>query len=418
MKYSEYLIKTYKETPNKVESINGDLLIRGGFIDQLSAGVYTYLPLGLRVIDKIAHIIRDEMNKAGGVELLMPALHPRENWEKTGRWETEDNLYRFTSYYSKTDSALGATHEEVVMPLMKNFVDSYRDLPKYVYQIQNKFRDEKRAKAGLLRGKEFLMKDLYSFHANVEDLDRYYEIMKQAYTNIYNRCGIGEVTYLTFASGGSFSKFSHEFQTITDSGEDTIYLCEKCKIAINQEVIDIQKDCPECGNTDLKKIKAVEVGNIFKNMTKYSSVFDLDFTDSDGKRQTVITGCYGIGLGRLMGTVAEVSHDKSGVIWPKSIAPFEIHLITLGDESVNSTANKIYMELQEHGYDIIWDDRDETAGTKFADADIIGCPLRLLISKKSLDNDSVELKLRSSEKSEIVRIDELNAAVEETLNAK
>jgi len=418
MKYSEYLIKTQKETPNKVESINGDLLIRGNFVDQVMAGVYTYLPLGVRVLDKISSIIKDEMNTAGGVELFMPTLQPMESWKKTGRWETEDNLYRFTSYYSKTDLVLGPTHEEVVMPLMKKFINSYRDLPKYVYQIQNKFRDEKRAKSGILRGREFLMKDLYSFHTDQADLDRYYEIMKQSYSNIFNRCGIGEQTYLTFASGGSFSKFSHEFQTITDSGEDIIYLCSKCRVAINKEVIKIQPNCPDCGSNNLETVKAVEVGNIFKNKDKYTKVFDVNFTDESGKNKTVLTGCYGIGLGRLMGAVVEVCHDERGIIWPASIAPFDIQIVTLGDKEVVKTAEKVYKDLIAHGYEVLWDDRDESAGQKLADADLIGCPLRLIISKKTLDNDSVELKLRNSDKSQISRIDSLNQSVSEILNAK
>jgi prolyl-tRNA synthetase len=235
------------------------------------------------------------MTEAGGQEVLMPVLHPKENWEKTGRWESLDDLFRFTSYYSKTDLALGPTHEEIVVPLAKKFVQSYRDLPKYIFQIQDKFRDEKRAKAGLLRGREFLMKDLYSFHETEEDLDKYYEVMKDSYFNIYKRVGIGEKTYLTFASGGSFSKYSHEFQTESDSGEDIIHLCDKCKVAINREIIDEQKECPDCGNKKLKEVKAIEVGNIFKLRTKYSEPFELKFTDKEGKEEFVEMGCYGIG---------------------------------------------------------------------------------------------------------------------------
>jgi len=418
MKFSEYLIKTRKDTPDGVESINGDLLIRGNYVDQVMAGVYTYLPLGIRVIDKISDIIKDEMNKAGGVELFMPTLQPKENWVRTGRWETEDNLYRFTSYYSKTELALGPTHEEIVMPLMKKYIESYRDLPKYVYQIQNKFRDEKRAKSGILRGREFLMKDLYSFHTDQGDLDRYYEVMKQSYTNIFDRCGIGETTYLTFASGGSFSKFSHEFQTITESGEDIIYLCEKCKVAINKEVIDVQSTCPVCGASKLTELKAVEVGNIFKNKDKYTKAFDVDYTDENGKRKTVLTGCYGIGLGRLMGTVVEVCHDDKGIIWPASIAPFAVHLVSLGDEKVQATTEKLYKDLTKRGIEVLYDDRDESAGTKLADADLLGMPVRVVVSKKTLDNDSVEIKKREDSKAEQVRLDEFAAVLSERLNAK
>jgi len=416
MKYSEMLIKTRKDKSKEADSINADYLIRASFIDQLMAGVYTYLPLGQIVIKKIENIIRDEMNKAGGNELFMPTLQPAENWRKTGRWETEDNLYRFTSYYTKTELALGPTHEEVVMPLMAKYISSYRDLPKYVYQIQNKFRDEKRAKSGILRGREFLMKDLYSFHADEKDLDAYYEKMKDSYTEIYRRCGIGEMTYLTFASGGSFSKFSHEFQTVTDSGEDTIYLCDKCKIAVNKEVIDVQSDCPVCKSKDLKEIKAVEVGNIFKNMTKYTEPFDVKYTGVDGKEALVVTGCYGIGLGRLMGTIVEVSHDERGIIWPKSVAPYQIVLVSLGDEKVYEAAEKLYKDMLAHGLEVLWDDRDESAGAKLADADLLGIPLRVVVSKKTLDNDSIELKLRSEAATEMVRIDEANAHIAEKLS--
>lgn len=404
MKISQLLLKTRRETGANIESINADLLIRACFADQVMAGVYTYLPLGLKVLGKIENIIREEMNAAGGVELLMPALHPKENWEQTGRWETEDNLYRFTSYYTKTELALGPTHEEIVMPLMKKYIQSYRDLPKYVYQIQNKFRDEKRAKGGLLRGREFVMKDLYSFHADETDLDRYYEIMKEAYIKIYDRCGIGEKTYLTFASGGSFSKFSHEFQTETPSGEDTIYLCEKCNVAINKEVIDIQKECPECGNTKLKEIKAVEVGNIFKNKTKYTEPFEVKYTDENGKDNLVVTGCYGIGLGRLMGTIVEVSHDEKGIIWPKSVSPFDVHLVEL--DGKNEEAERVYVELTKAGIDVLWDDRDETAGTKLADADLVGIATRVVVSSKTIAAGKIEVKDRAKKETELVDIKE------------
>jgi len=416
MKYSELLIKTRKDKSKEADSINADYLTRASYVDQVMAGVYTYLPLGILVIKKIENIIRDEMNKAGGNELFMPALQPAENWKKTGRWETEDNLYRFTSYYTKTELALGPTHEEVVMPLMSKYISSYRDLPKYVYQIQNKFRDEKRAKSGILRGREFLMKDLYSFHASEADLDVYYEKMKDSYTSIYKRCGIGDKTYLTFASGGSFSKFSHEFQTETEAGEDTIYLCKKCKIAVNKEVIADQSDCPECHTKDLVEVKAVEVGNIFKNMTKYTEPFDVKYTGEDGKEALVLTGCYGIGLGRLMGTIVEVSHDERGIIWPKSVAPYQIILVSLGDEKVQKEAEKLYKDMLARGIEVIWDDRDESAGAKLADADLLGIPLRIVVSRKTLDNDSVELKLRSEDSAVMVRIDQLNAHVAEKLS--
>lgn len=419
MKYTELLLKTRKDKAKDADSINADLLTRANYVDQVMAGVYTYLPLGFRVLKNIENIIRDEMDAAGGQELLMPALHPAENWKKTGRWETEDNLYRFTSYYTKNEYALGPTHEEIVMPLVKKYISSYRDLPKYVYQIQDKFRDEKRAKGGMLRGREFIMKDLYSFHTDEADLDRYYEEMKTAYTNIFNRAGIGDRTYITFASGGSFSKFSHEYQTESASGEDTIYLCYKCRVAINKEVLEFQNDCPECGNKKLEEKRAIEVGNIFKNKTKYTEPFDVKYTDENGKENLVITGCYGIGLGRLMGAIVEVSHDDRGIIWPKSVAPYQIVLVSLGDDKVYKETEKLYKDMLVRNIDVIWDDRDESAGIKLADADLLGIPLRVVISRKTLDNDSAELKLRSEEKPEMVRLNDLNARIAEKLtNAK
>lgn len=419
MKYSQLLLHTRRESAKDVESINADLLIRANYIDQVMAGVYTYLPLGLLVIKKIENIIREEMNAVGGQELLMPVLHPAENWKKTGRWEHMDDLFRFTSYYTKNDYALGATHEEIITPLAKKYISSYKDLPLYLYQIQDKFRDEKRAKAGLLRGREFIMKDLYSFHTTQEDLDKYYEIQKGAYKRIYERAGIGDKTYVTFASGGSFSKYSHEFQTESASGEDLIYLCKKCKVAINKEIIKDQTTCPECGKSDFEEIKAIEVGNIFKLGTKYSEPFDLTFADEKDQKKPVIMGCYGIGLGRLMGTIAEISHDDKGVIWPKSVAPYQVVVVSLGDEKVTTEAEKLYKDMVKRGVEVLWDDRDESAGTKLADADLLGIPLRIVVSRKTLDNDSVEMKLRQAEKPEMVRIDKLNARAAELLtNAK
>lgn len=401
MKFSDGGIKTLRS--EKDPSINAQLLIRGCFVDQVMAGVYSFLPLGLRVLKKIENIIREEMVAAGGQELLMPSLQPKENWEKTGRWETEDNLYRFTSYYTKTELALGPTHEEIIMPLAKRYIESYRDLPLYLFQIQNKFRDERRAKAGLLRGREFLMKDLYSFHTDEADLDIYYEKMTKVYQKVFARCGIGEKTYITYASGGSFSKFSHEFQTVSESGEDTIYLCEKCKVAINKEISHLQKTCPGCGGKKFKEIRAIEVGNIFKNKTKFTAPFGVKYLDKSGKEQMTVTGCYGIGLGRLMGAIVEVCNDERGIIWPETVAPFDIHLVSL--DGKNKEAGIVYEKLVSSGYDVLWDDRDETAGVKLSDADLLGIPLRVLVSKKTIAENKIEIKARGKQKTELVKLD-------------
>lgn len=405
MKQSQLFTKTRKEAPSDEVSINAQLLIRAGFVDKLMAGTYTFLPLGLKVFKKIENIIREEMEALGASEILMPTLQPKENWEKSGRWDGLDNLFKFTSFYSKNEYALGATHEEVVSPLMKKFVFSYKDLPTATFQIQNKFRDEKRAKSGILRGREFFMKDLYSFHTTAEDLDAYYEKATIVYKRIFERCGIGEKTYYTYASGGTFSKYSHEFQTLSEAGEDNIYICDKCKIAINDEIIeDLKHTCPQCGNTDLRKEKAIETGNIFKLMTKYSKPFELTFKDKDESVKDVIMGCYGIGLGRLMGTAVELFHDDKGIIWPENIAPFAVHLISLDQ---NEQAEKIYQQLSEKGIEVLFDDREARAGEKFADSDLIGIPTRIVISKKSLEAGGVEVKKRNESESKIMTVEEL-----------
>ncbi len=411
MLQSKLFTKPRKEAPADEVSKNAELLIRAGFVDKLQAGVYTYLPLGLRVLKKIENIIREEMNKADGVEILMPSLHPKENWETTGRWETMDDLYK-VSDSSGRENALGPTHEEVVVPLVKKFVSSYRDLPVYLYQIQNKFRMELRAKSGILRGREFIMKDLYSFHKDEEDLKKYYEVMKTSYENIFKRAGIGENTYFTFASGGSFSKYSHEFQTIAVAGEDTIHICDNCRIAVNEEIIADQSTCPKCGESDLRKEKAIEVGNIFELKTKYSKPFNLVYKGEDGSDKDVIMGCYGIGLGRLMGTVVEVTSDEKGMVWPEEIAPFKVHLLELAssDAEVSKKAKEVYEMLNSAGIETLHDDRgDKTAGEKFADADLIGIPYRVLVSEKSLKAGGVEVKKRTEKDSSIVAIDKIIA---------
>lgn len=402
MKYTEAKIKTLRNV-NEV-SKNAELLIKGGFINQLSSGVYTFLPLGKRVLDKIVDIIKEEMNDLGGVEILMPVLHPAENWMTTERYENLDVLYRFQSYYTKTEHVLGPTHEEIVTPLAKNLVTSYKDLPLYLYQVQTKFRDEKRAKSGLLRGREFLMKDLYSFHVDEKDLDDFYEKSKKYYLNVFRRIGLGADTFITYASGGSFSKYSHEFQTLCEAGEDTVYLCEKCKVAVNKEIINEGKFCPECKGTDLKEVKAIEVGNIFKLGTKFSKAFDLKYTDKDGGEKLVVMGCYGIGPSRVMGAVIEKFNDERGIIWPKEIAPFDVHLLDLDGKKAETA--KVYEKLKAAGLDVLWDDRDETAGVKLGDADLIGIPARVVVSEKTLKEGKIEVKERSKKEFELVTLED------------
>jgi len=408
MRQTQLFTRTLKELPKDETSYNAQALLRAGFIDKVAAGVYSFLPLGLRVLNKIREIIREEMFSVEGQEISMPAFAPKENWESTGRWESLDILFKIAAS-DKKEYALNPTHEEVVTPLAKKYIYSYRELPFAVFQIQTKFRNEKRAKAGLLRGREFLMKDLYSFHLDQADLDAYYERVTDAYTRIFDRVGLGENTYFTFASGGTFAKYSHEYQTLTESGEDLIYICDKCHLAINKEIIAEQNACPTCGNTELREEKAVEVGNIFKLGTKYSDAFSLGYSDATGAKKPVVMGCFGIGLSRIMGTVVETSHDEKGIIWPENIAPFRVHLLSL---NANEKADEIYKELTEKGIEVLYDDRDVSAGEKFADADLIGCPYRVLISKKTLDIESAEVKKRRETTAELIKLKELTAYVQ------
>ncbi|KKP93272.1 MAG: Prolyl-tRNA synthetase [Parcubacteria group bacterium GW2011_GWA1_36_12] len=414
MLQSKLFYKTTKEKSIGEEAISNELLTRAGFVDQLMAGVYTFLPLGLKVLQKIENVIRKNMEDAGSQEVLMPVLQPKDNWLKTGRWNSLDVLFKVKGSGDK-EYALGPTHEEVVSPLAKKIILSYRDLPFSVFQIQTKFRDELRAKSGILRTREFLMKDLYSFHAAQADLDKYYDKMINVYFNVFKECGIAKNTYQTLASGGSFSKYSDEFQTITDAGEDIIYICKKCQMAINKEIkndLPAQAGnpaCPKCSNNDFEEKKAVEVGNIFKLGTKYSLPFGLKFRDKDGQEKSVIMGCFGIGLGRLMGAVVEVSHDDKGIIWPKSVAPFLAHLIGVeNNKKVKSAADKIYNNLQKNKIDVLYDDRqDKSAGEKFSEADLIGIPYRIVVSEKTLAKNSIELKERNKNKTELVKIKSL-----------
>lgn len=399
MKQTDLFTKTFKETPRDEVSLNAQLLIRGGFVDKLGAGIYTFLPLGLRVINKIEKIVREEMDNIGGQELLMPLLHPKDSWDETGRWEVPE-MYKIKD----ENLGLGWTHEEIITPLMKKHILSSKDLPKYVYQINTKFRNEPRAKSGVLRGREFRMKDLYSFHANEEDLNEYYERVKQAYFKVYERCGLKEKTYLARATGGEFSdSLSHEFQTVTPAGEDIIYICKQCGTAFNKEVFE--KKC-DCGSDKFIEEKSIEVGNIFKLGSKYSKVFGLK--NDDGSN--LVMGCYGIGISRLMGSVVEVFNDDKGIIWPESIAPFAIHLVSLdgGDAQIKAKSDEVYSILQNLDLEVLYDNRDDkTAGEKLNDCDLIGIPLRIVVSGKTLKEESVELKKRSEAKVKLVKIKEL-----------
>lgn len=400
MRQSHLFTKTRKNAPKDEVAKNAQLLIRGGFIHKEMAGVYSLLPLGLRVLERINRVIREEMNAIGGQELLMTTLQNKELWEKTDRWSDDvvDNWFK-TNLKSGGEVGLGFTHEEPLTAIMREHVSSYTDLPKLAYQIQWKFRNEERAKSGIMRGREFLMKDLYTFASSNAEHEKLYEKVAEAYVKIFARLGIGERTYRTFASGGVFSKYSHEFQCVADVGEDTIYVSEAKRIAVNKEVMlpEVLADL-KLSEGELVEKKAVEVGNIFSLGTRFSDALGLTFKDTEGKDHPVVMGSYGIGPTRLMGVLAEVLSDDKGLIWPKEAAPFAVHLvsITSGNEDVVKEADRMYDLLRDHGIDVLYDDRDLRAGEKFADSDLLGIPTRLVVSEKTVSAGGVERIARDS----------------------
>ena len=411
MKQSHLFTKTQKESPADEVALNAELLIKAGFIHKEMAGVYSYLPLGIRVITKIENIIREEMNAIGGIEMRTAVLQSKEIWEKTNRWDDSvvDNWFK-TKLKSGTEIGLSFTNEEAFSNLLKQYIQSYKDLPVYPYDFKSIFRNETRSKSGILRGREFYWKALYSFSKDEDEHALFYEKSKQAYKNIFQRVGIGHLTYITFASGGTFSKYSHEFQTLTGAGEDIIYIDENKGIALNKEVYtdDVLADL-QLGKDSLVEKKSVEVGNIFSLGTKFSEPFDLKYKNEKGEEKFVVMGSYGIGIGRLMGTVVEVLSDDKGIIWPESIAPFRVHLLVLGeDDTIRAEADNLYTQLTEKGIEVLFDDRrDVSAGEKFADADLIGIPYRVVVSKRSIADGGYEVKKRTEENGKIVGLDEV-----------
>ncbi len=411
MRQTHLFTKTKKESPSDEVSLNAELLIKAGFINKEMAGVYSYLPLGIRVIKKIENIIREEMDAIGGQEMKTSILQNKEIWEKSGRWNDDvvDNWFK-TKLKNDNEVGLSWTNEEAHANILKQYISSYKDLPIYSYDFKDIFRNETRSKSGILRGREFYWKALYSFSKSDEEHNEFYEKAKQAYKNIFNRVGIGHLTYLTFASGGSFSKFSHEFQTLTGAGEDTIYIDEDKNIAINKEVYtDEVIESLELKKDNLVEKKAIEVGNIFSLGTKYSNPFDLKYKDEKGEEKLVIMGSYGIGLGRLMGTIVEVLSDDKGIIWPESVAPLKVHLLVLGeDDEVRVKAEELYLQLLDDDIEVLFDDRrDVSAGEKFADSDLIGIPNRVVVSKRSIALGGYEVKKRTSENGKIANRNEL-----------
>ena len=397
MRLSKNFTKTSKTNPADEVSKNAQLLIRAGFVYKEMAGAYDFLPLGKKVLDNIVQIIREEMDAVGGNEISLTALQNPETWQATGRWNDEVmDVWFKTQLSNGREFGLAPTHEEPLTRVMKNFIHSYKDLPAYPYQFQTKFRAELRSKSGLMRGREFLMKDLYSFSENKEQHDEFYEKISQAYVRVFERLGLGGFTYKTFASGGSFSKFSHEFQTVSPVGEDVIYISDEKGIAVNQEVYT-DEVLAELGlkKEDLREEKAVEVGNIFTLGYKFSEAIDLKFTDRSGKDEFVFMGSYGIGPSRVMGLIAEHFADEKGLVWPENIAPAKVYLVQIGEKS-RELAEEIYSELIKQGVEVIFDDRDARPGQKFADAELMGIPYRVTVSDRLLESGEFEVVERKT----------------------
>lgn len=398
MRISQLFTKTSKTAPADEVSKNAQLLIRAGFVYKEMAGAYAYLPLGLMVVENIKQIVREEMNAIDSNELIMTTLQRQDIWEKTGRWDEKTvDVWFKTKLQDDTVLGLGWSHEEPIVEMLKGFVQSYKDLPVSLYQFQTKMRNELRAKSGIMRGREFVMKDMYSFHASADDLDAYYNRTIDAYKRVYERLGLGDDTYVTFASGGAFTKFSHEFQTICDAGEDVIYLHRGKNIAVNEEVIDDAVKELGIARDELEKVKTAEVGNIFNFGSQKTDEMGLRFTDVNGELQSIFMGSYGIGITRVMGVIAEKLSDDKGLVWPEAIAPAKVYLAPIGDDqAVRTVADELYEILSEAGIGVLYDDRDERPGAKFADADLLGIPLRVVVSSKTIANEQYEVKSRTA----------------------
>lgn len=410
MKVSHLFTKTLKNAPADEVAKNAQLLIRAGYVYKEMAGVYAYLPLGLKVLENIKQIVREEMNGINSNELVMTSLQRKDVWEKTTRWSDEVvDIWFKTKLKDETELGLGWSHEEPIVEMMKNYVHSYRDLPVSLYQFQTKLRNELRAKSGIMRGREFVMKDMYSFHATKEDLDAYYDQAAEAYKRVYERLGIGDDTYMTFASGGAFTKFSHEFQTICEAGEDVIYLHRGKNIAINEEVIDDAVAELGINRDELEQVKTAEVGNIFNFGTQKTDEMDLYYTDKEGKQHSLYIGSYGIGVTRVMGVIAEKMSDERGLVWPEAIAPYKVYLVSIGKAS--DEAEVLYEKLQAAGLTVLYDDRDERPGAKFADADLMGLPHRVTISERLIQDGKVEYTSRASGETTVLTLDELLAKI-------
>lgn len=397
MRLTQLFTKTSKTIPADETSRNAQLLIQAGFVYKIMAGAYAYTPLGLRVLENIKQIVREEMNAVGGQELIMTGLQNPEVWKTTGRWDDEVVDVWFKSQLQDgTEVGFGWSHEEPIMEMMQHFVNSYRDLPTSVYQFQTKLRNELRAKSGIMRGREFVMKDMYSLHASAEDLDEYYNSVIEAYKRVYDRLGIGKDTYVTFASGGAFTKFSHEFQTICDAGEDILYVHREKNIAVNEEVLDDAVAELGINKDELEQVKSAEVGNIFNFGTEKAEQMGIHFTNKDGKQQPIYLASYGIGITRAMGVIVEKFADDKGIVWPESVAPAKVYLVRIGGDEATGHADALYAELTGKGIEVLYDDRDERPGAKFADSELMGIPYRVTVSDRLIEAEKYEFTSRKS----------------------
>lgn len=409
MRVSQLFTKTSKTAPADEPSKNAQLLIKAGFVYKEMAGAYAYLPLGLRVVENIKQIVREEMNAIGSNELVMTSLQRRDIWEQTGRWDDKVVDVWFKSHLQDgTEVGFGWSHEEPIVEMLKQYIHSYKDLPVSLYQFQTKMRNELRAKSGVMRGREFVMKDMYSFHESAEALQAYYDETIEAYKRVFERLGIGEETYVTFASGGAFTKFSHEFQTICEAGEDVIYLHRDKNIAVNEEVIDEAVEELGISRDDLEKVKTAETGNIFNFGAQKTDEMGLYFTDRAGAQKSLYIGSYGIGITRAMGVIVEKFADDKGLVWPKAVAPFTVYLARLGNEAnVVAAADSLYEDLTREGIGVLYDDRDARPGEKFADADLYGIPYRVVVSTKTVSEDKFEFKTRTADEISYLGLEEL-----------
>ncbi len=411
MRRSELYIKTSKSAPADETAKNAQLLIRAGFVYKVMAGVYAYTPLGIRVIEKIKQIVREEMNAIHGQELVMSSLQRKETWEATGRWDEKAvDIWFKSKLQDGTEVGFGWSHEEPIVEMMRQYIQSYKDLPSSVYQFQTKLRNEVRARSGIMRGREFVMKDMYSMHASQEDMDQYYDQVIEAYKKVYDRLGLGDSTFVTFASGGAFTKFSHEFQTICEAGEDTLYMSPDHSVAVNGEVLDDATSELGIDKSTLQPVTTAEVGNIFKFGTEKSEKMDFYYTGEDGHRHPIYLASYGIGITRAMGVIVEKTADDKGIVWPATVAPFGVYLVSIG-ESGSRVADEIYQYLVDAGIEVLYDDRDERPGAKFADAELMGIPHRVTVSDRLVEQNMVELTVRATSETSVLTREDLLATL-------